>query len=257
MIHPRWNVVAALGIGLCCLPAVADEEVAFRPDQSELLTEPPEGAVVLLGDDSHRFVAMNGEPIDWPLEEGVLTSTSNGRNQNHIASTFHFRDAEIHVEFMIPAQGSGNSGVYLHGNYELQIQRPPRAGREPTQDDVGAVYGFAPPRVQAGLPPGRWQVYDIRYRAPRRNYAGEIVEEGAITAWLNGEQVQDETRFGEPRSVYHPFRYGVTPYLQTIHARQLAEGIGPVFLQDHGQPVKFRNMWVRPLDDLAGKWEAE
>ena len=68
----------------------------------------------------------------------------------------------------------------------------------------------------AARPPGVWQVYDVRYRAPRRDAAGNIVEEGTLTAWLNGQKVQDGTRFGEPRSKYHPYRYGVTPYLETI-----------------------------------------
>ena len=75
--------------------------------------------------------------------------------------------------------------------------------------------------------------------------------DGSITAYLNGTKVQDDARFGEPRSVYHPFRYGTTPYLQTIWKRQKSTMIGPVFLQDHSNPVRFRNVWVRPLDKHA------
>jgi hypothetical protein len=74
---------------------------------------------------------------------------------------------------------------------------------------------------------------------------------GSATVWLNGKKVQDGTEFGEPRSVFHPFRFGNTPYLDKIRDRQKKTMVGPVFLQDHGNPVKFRNVWVIPLDDQS------
>ena len=98
---------------------------------------------------------------------------------------------------------------------------------------------------------GVWQVYDIRYRAPRRDEKGMIIKKGSITAWLNGKKVQDGATFGEPKSVYHPFRHGTTPYLKKIWQRQKKTMTGPVFLQDHNSAVRFRNVWVRPLDDRA------
>jgi hypothetical protein len=72
-----------------------------------------------------------------------------------------------------------------------------------------------------------------------------------VTAWLNGILVQENTRFEEPRSVYHPFRYGTTDYLKPIAVKQKQEQRGPVFLQDHESPTKFRNVWIVPLDDKA------
>ena len=112
-------------------------------------------------------------------------------------------------------------------------------------------------RSMEGLPPlGEWQVLDIRYRAPRRDGSGKIVEDGTVTVWFNGKKVQDETRLGEPKSVFHPFRYGTTPYLEQIRDRQKKTMIGPVFLQDHGNPVKFRNVWVLPADECAFSYEA-
>ena len=122
---------------------------------------------------------------------------------------------------------------------------------------MGSLYGFARPKVNAALPPGEWQVYDIRYQAPRRNENGEIVKKGQITAWLNGKLVQDKTEFGEPRSIYHPFRHGKTPYLESIYKKQKATSVGPVFLQDHNSPIKFRNVWLRPLDDKAFEYKPE
>lgn len=226
----------------------------FPPDQSKLPVPPPKGAIVLLDDKGkHSFLSMAGEKINWPMEDGVLVSTPKG-NRNHIVSRLHFRDADIHVEFMLPDKGPGNSGVYIHGNYEVQILNS-YGKKNPTQDDAGAVYGFSKPLVNACRKPGEWQVFDIRYRAPRRDEAGKIVEKGTVTVWFNGQKVQDGASFGEPKSVFHPFRFGTTPYLKKIWERQKKTMTGPVFLQDHNNPVKFRNVWVRPADDRAFLYE--
>ena len=155
---------------------------------------------------------------------------------------------------MLPDSGTGNSGIYIHGNYEIQIFNSVDA-RKLSQQEMGAVYGFAQPLVNASRSPGEWQVYDIRYHAPRRDKDGEILTQGSITAWLNGQKVQAETRLGEPRSKYHPFRYGTTPYLEKISQRQLETSVGPLFLQDHDNPVRFRNIWIRPLDEFAFVYE--
>jgi hypothetical protein len=227
----------------------------FAPDQSRLPAPPPKGAVALFnGSGVNQFLSMAGTAVDWPVADGEIVSTHGAGNKNHIVSKWHFRDAEIHVEFMLPERGSGNSGIYIHGNYELQIQNS--FGKKNVEmGDIGAIYGFSKPLLNACRKPGEWQVYDIRYRAPRRNAMETIVEEGWITAWLNGKKVQDDARIGEPKSVYHPFRYGSTPYLQKIWKRQKQTMTGPVFLQDHSNAVRFRNVWVKPLDDRAFLYE--
>jgi hypothetical protein len=221
---------------------------------------PPEGAVVLFdGKGTNLFLSKRGEECDWPVVEGALVSTSGDVRARHIVSKLHFRDAQIHVEFMLPeAEGgrrySGNSGVYLHGHYELQVFNS--FGKEGvSKGDCGAIYGIAPPLTGACRKPGEWQTYDILYLAPRRNEAGKIVEPGSITAKLNGQLVQDDTRFEEPTSTYHPLRYKTTPYTDRIKEKLLATGTGPVFLQDHDNPVRFRNVWLLPLDDKAGMFE--
>ena len=226
----------------------------FAPRQSQLPVPPPTDAVVLFDTGKvNRFLGKSGGSPDWSIEDGTLVSTPGKGRTNHLVSAFHFRDADIHVEFNLPESGSGNSGIYIHGNYELQIENSSGKDRL-TQQIMGAVYGFAPPLVNASRKPGTWQVFDIRYRAPRRDAQGRIVVAGSLTAWLNGKKVQENTRFGEPRSKYHPFRYGTTPYLQEIWRRQRSSSIGPLFLQDHDQPVRFRNIWVRPLDPLASMY---
>lgn len=243
----------------CCLLSVcvvgttttcAQGAPEFQPDQSVLPVPPPEGAVVLFDGKTTRFVNMQGGPIDWPIEDGCLIAKRSDNRVNHIVSEWHFRDADIHVEFMVSEIAEGNSGVYLHGNYELQIFNS-YGVTSPTEHDAGALYGFAPPLVNAARKPGEWQVYDIRYRAPRRNEQGKIVAPGTVTAWLNGQCVQRDTSFEEPRSVYHPFRYGNTPYLDAIGKKQRTTQIGPVFLQDHESPTRFRNVWIKPLDDVG------
>jgi hypothetical protein len=245
------HTIATLFLLLATLSPVAAQEQPFAPGQDVLPVPPPQDAIVLFdGKKTNHFLSMSGEAMNWKVQDGELISTRAGRNVNHLVSTLHFRDIDIHVEFMLSPSGSGNSGVYLHGNYELQIIRS--HGKEKIgKGDMGAIYGFAKPLVNAARPPDKWQVYDIRYLAPRRDEDEKITEQGSISAWLNGQLVQNKTRFGEPRSKYHPYRHGTTPYLQKIWARQKKTMQGPVFLQDHGHPTRFRNVWVRPLDDKA------
>ena len=228
---------------------------SFKPDQSKLPVHPPTGAIAIFsGNEKHLFVSMSGEASNWPIKNGALVSTQKRGNTNHLCSKVHFRDADIHVEFMLPKDRKGNSGVYIHGNYELQILNSHQA-KSLTQQEMGSVYGFAPPLVNAARPPGEWQVYDIRYRAPRRDAGGKIVKQGSITAWLNGQKVQHQTRLGEPRSVFHPFRHGNTAYLDRIYQSLRKNSVGPLFLQDHNHPVQFRNVWIKPLDDKSVVYE--
>lgn len=228
----------------------------FKPDQSKLPVPPPKGAAVLLDEKGkHSFLSMAGETINWPVEDGVIVSTPK-KNQNHIVSKLHFKDADIHVEFLLPEKEPGNSGGYIHGNYEVQILNS-FGKKKITQEDAGAIYGFAPPLENVCRKPGEWQVFDIRYRVPRRDESGKIVENGTVTVRFNGKKVQDGTQFGEPKSTFHPFRFGNTPYLDKIRDRQKKTMTGPVFLQDHGNPVKFRNVWVKPADELSFIYEPD
>ena len=228
---------------------------AFKPRQDNLPVAPPKDAVVLFdGESTNLFLSMGGEQVNWPIEGGALVSTRGQGRANHLVSKLHFRDAEIHVEFMLPEKTSGNSGIYIHGNYELQIFNS-FGKTTPQMGDMGAIYGFSKPLANACRAPGQWQVYDVLYRAPRRDEQQQIVQDGSITAYLNGVKVQDGATVGEPKSKYHPYRYGTTPYLQEIWKQQKSTGVGPVFLQDHDSPVRFRNVWVRPLDDCAFMYE--
>ena len=229
-------------------PSTAPTPSEFRPAQDSLPVPPPPGAIVLFGDGSAlpAFTAMNGGPIDWKVENGTLVVTTTKGHANHIVSKEMFQDADIHAEFMVDPAAHGNSGLYLHGHYEMQIYDS--FGVEPpTEQDEGALYRFGPPLVNAARRPGEWQVYDIRFIAPRRDAAGRITQAGSVTAWLNGKLVQDGLTFTEPRSPYTPYRHGVTEYLRGVEKELLSTGRGPLFLQDHGSPTRYRNVWVRPL----------
>ena len=250
----------AVGLMLCgCLatqPSLARAAEAFAPQQDVLPVPPPADAILLFGPESDgtgHFVAMDGGPSNWKAEDGVLEVTRSPGHANHAVSNIHFRDAEIHAEFATVEQAKGNSGLYIHGHFEMQVLNSFGVDAF-TIEDEGSLYRFAPPLVNASRPVGEWQVYDIRFRAPRHDADGTVTEPGSITAWLNGQLVQDGVTFEKPRSPYIPYRHGVTDYLRGVEKSLKATGAGPLFLQDHGAPVKFRNVWIRPLDDTAGEY---
>jgi len=238
----RFAVVAILVAWavICIKPVHAQQQENTTPGSSKNLSEQPS----VVSDQA------TGGKIDWPVKDESLVSTPKEKRSNHIVSTWHFGDADIHLEFLLPEKSSGNSGIYIHGLYELQILNS-HLETKLAMKHMGAIYNFAAPLVQAAKPSGQWQVYDVRYRTPRRNEKGEITVKGSISAWLNGQRVQDRFAIGEPRSKFIPYRYKATKYLKQIEEKVLKTSVGPIFLQDHDSPVRFRNIWVRPLDDLS------
>lgn len=226
----------------------------FHPVQAPLPVPAPPDAILLFGDGSEpgsaKFTSMSGGPSNWPVEDGTLVVGTSKGHANHIVSVPVFRDADIHVEFMTSPAAKGNSGLYIHGHYEMQIYDSFGVA-SPTDQDEGALYRFGKPLANAARRTGEWQVYDIRFIAPRRGADGAITTPGRITAWLNGALVQDGIEFTEPRSPYVPYKHGVTDHLRAIEATLRDTGVGPLFLQDHGSPTRFRNVWIKPLDDVA------
>jgi hypothetical protein len=219
---------------------------------------PNDAVVIFDGSTTDNLVMNDGSPCTWPIDDGTLLVPSRQRENRGVWTKYHFRDAEIHVEFMLPkGRGDhGNSGLYFYGMVELQIYN---SHDHPGDHNLamGSVYGIAPPLVDAGLPPEQWQTYEIKFVAPRRNDAGEVITPGTITARLNGQLVQDETPFTKPLSTWAPMTYRVPPYVRDMIAKlERSEG-GPLYLQDHDAPVRFRNIWIRPLDDRAGVWEGD
>jgi hypothetical protein len=130
-------------------------------------------------------------------------------------------------------QSRGNSGVYFHGRYEIQVLDS--FGNKTYPDgQAGAFYGNAAPLVNACRQPGEWQTYDIVFRTPRLAEDGRTVKPGSLTVFHNGVLVQDHV----------PVKAATTAAAFNAVAQS---GKGPLMLQDHGNPVRYRNIWVRPL----------
>jgi lysophospholipase L1-like esterase len=207
-----------------------------------------------------EFVGLDGGKPNWILEEDVLTVSlrEDMAEPNHVISKLLFRDADIHVEFQLPEGWTGNSGLYLHGLYELQILNSFGVTKM-TNTEMGALYRFYEPLVNASRPAMEWQAYDLRYFAPRRDAHGKATKPGVVSAWLNGKLVQDRAQFSEPRSNYCPLESGTTPHLNALREQLKITEQGPLFLQEHLSPVCFRNIWIKSLDGRinAGEFNSQ
>ncbi len=200
---------------------------------------PPQDAIVLIGAaaDLGAWQMDGGGPVTWSLTGGVLQV---GRGV--LRTRREFTDFQLHVEFVTPAevaghsQERGNSGVFLLGKFEIQILD---SFENPTYADgqAAAMYGQYPPLVNASRRPGEWQTYDIAFTAPRFRADSGLEQPALVTVLHNGVLVQNG------RAFWGPTRHrSVLPY-----APDMARG--PIALQDHGNPVRFRNIWIRPISE--------
>jgi hypothetical protein len=205
---------------------------AVEPGPSPTLgAKPPEGAVVLF--DGKDASGWTGGP--WRVADGYMEVNGTGS----ITSKAEFGDARLHLEFATPAsargagQDRGNSGVILMGRYEVQVLDSWKSATYP-DGMVGAVYGQNPPLVNASRPPGEWQTYDITFTAPRFDENGAVRSPARVTVLLNGVKVQDDFAI-----------LGAMAWRK--RATYQAHGpAGPLLLQDHGHPVRYRNIWFVP-----------
>jgi hypothetical protein len=199
---------------------------------SALPGEVPSDAVVLFdGKNLSEWVHTDGTPASWVVSDGTMTVAKGG-----IKTKKEFGDIQIHLEFRTPApargedQDRGNSGVYIQGNYEVQILDS-YINETYIDGMCGAVYKMYPPLVNVSRPPGIWQSYDIIFRAPKLDRAGKVVKKATVTVLHNGVLIQDHVE--------------VEPTGGRLGSAETARG--PIFLQDHNHPVQFRNIWVREL----------
>ncbi|MGE5644844.1 MAG: DUF1080 domain-containing protein [Acidobacteriota bacterium] len=238
-----------LALALACLPLAGQNEPQPRVvTPAETAGQPSSDAVVLFdGKDTSEWTLKDGKPVTGcTVENGAMVCQTGAGD---IYSKRQFRDAQIHLEWMEPSmpeqhsQARGNSGVYLQGRYEIQVLD---SYQNPTYPDgaCGALYGQAPPLVNACRPAGRWQSYDIVFHPHKCGPDGRLLERGSLTVFQNGILIQDhvtihnigrgciEDKIGEP---------------------------GPLMLQDHNYPgaphtvMRFRNIWYRPLDESEMK----
>lgn len=225
---PNWGL-AFLLLG----PVVACGQTP-EPKDTTLGQKPPEGAVVLLGEGSalSGWIGRDGtSPPVWPFENGVLTV---GAGRGDIRTVKEFEgDYLLHVEFSVPympqarGQGRGNSGVYLQGCCEVQVLDS--YGLDSQDNDCGGIYRQHKPLVNACKPPLQWQTYDIAFKAPVVE-GGEVVKKARVTIRQNDLVIHDDVE--------------IDPTPGGIDGATLAKG--PLLLQDHGNAVQFRNIWLKP-----------
>lgn len=208
------------------------------PGPGALPVPAPRDAIVLFdGRDLSRWQHADSSTARWIVRDGYMEVQPGSGD---LRTRDGFGDVQLHIEWMAPApprhegQNRGNSGVYLMNTYEVQVLD---SYQNPTYPDgqAAALYGQFPPLVNASRPPGQWQSYDIIFHAPRFDAAGAVTRPATVTVLHNGVLVQDHVTLTGPTA--HQAR---PPY--QAHADRL-----PITLQDHGQPVRFRNIWVREL----------
>ena len=218
-------------LALCPLSLQAVQTDA-KPNDERLGAKPPDSAVVLFdGKDLNGWVKTDGKtPATWPVEGGIFTV-----GRGNIMTSQRFGNFQLHLEFNVPympnqrGQGRGNSGVYLTGNHELQILDSYKLTLQ--NDDCGAIYKQITPSVNACKPPLQWQSYDVTFHKAVVE-AGKVVKRAKLTVLHNGIKTIDDAEIS-------PTPGGI----------DIAEGHdGPLMLQDHGNRVEFRNIWIKPLD---------
>lgn len=223
-------------------PAVVDPGTFSSQEQPGT---PPSDAIVLFnGTDTSAWVALDGRPTTWHVHDGVFECVPGSGYARTLES---FGDCQLHVEWSAPnpphgnSQGRGNSGVFFgFDRYELQVLDSYQ-NKTYADGSAAAIYGQYPPLVNVTRPPGMWQTYDIVWTAPRFAPDGTLISKARETAFHNGVLVQNNVELTGPTGWI-----GRNPY--KAHPERL-----PISLQDHGNPVRYRNVWVRELGNPGKK----
>lgn len=200
---------------------------------------PSDAIVIFDGTSLDGFVSASdgSSPAGWKLEDGVMTVTPR---TGDIQTKEKFGDMQLHIEWSAPTeikgegQGRGNSGIFLMSHYEVQVLDSYES-RTYSNGQAASIYKQTPPLVNAMKKPGEWNTYDIYFTAPRFNADGMVVAPARVTVVHNGVLVQNNVEIKGPTEYI-----GIPNY--KAHEDEL-----PIKLQDHGDLVKFRNIWVRKL----------
>ncbi len=201
------------------------------------LGSPPSDAIVLFDSENmNAWESVRGGDAAWIVDGGEVTV---GAGTGDIRTRQKFSDVQLHIEWRTPVvvegdgQGRGNSGVYFHEIYEVQILDS-FDNVTYSNGQAGSIYKQHIPLVNASRGPGEWQTYDIIFRSPVFSAGGDLVRTAAVTVLHNGVLIQNHVELiGPSRNIGLP-EYG-------------AHGPGSIKLQDHGDPMSFRNIWVREL----------
>ena len=201
--------------------------------------KPPSDAIVLFdGKDLSEWEHADGTAPKWKIENGATTVV---RGTGLIQTKQVFGSCQLHIEWRSPAevdpkktgQGRGNSGIFLQSRYELQVLDS-YDNKTYSNGQAGSIYKQSAPMVNVCRKPGEWQTYDIIYTAPEFDGKGELVSPARITVLQNGVVIQNNTVIK-----------GKTEYIGM--PSYSPHGKLPIILQDHGDAVSFRNIWIRDL----------
>ncbi|MBT3202520.1 MAG: DUF1080 domain-containing protein [Phycisphaerales bacterium] len=198
--------------------------------------KPPAGAMVLLSKGTRNLNAewksSKGQAFTWFLKDGVMQCRAR---TGGAVTKKEFGSAKIHLEFRTPflpkakGQGRGNSGMYVHGRYEVQIlDSYTLEGRD---NECGGIYKKGKPLVNMCAPPLQWQTYDVTIIAPKMN-GNKVVKPGSLTVIHNGVKIQDNIKLTGPTG--------------GAYAKGMSDK-GGIYIQDHGHPVEIRNVWVQEI----------
>jgi hypothetical protein len=201
--------------------------------------KPPAGAIVLFnGENFDQWKHPNkkdgeDDKVKWELVDGAMRTKPGAGS---IITRKEFTDVKLHIEFRTPfmpdarGQGRGNSGVYLQGRYEVQVLDS--YGLEGRDNECGGIYSVKAPLVNMCAPPTQWQTYDITFQAPRFDSEGNRISKPTLTVLHNGVLIHDKTEARGPT---------------TAALGGKATEPGGIYLQDHGNPVQYRNIWLVEL----------
>lgn len=198
----------------------------------------PSDAIVLFdGKDFSKWEATKGGEAGWTISDGAMTVKPGA---GEIRTRQGFGDCQLHIEWRTPAvvkgegQGRGNSGIFLMGRYELQVLDSYN-NTTYSNGQAGSIYKQRIPLVNASRQPGEWQAYDIIFTAPVFYEDGRVKSAARITVFHNGVLVQNNVEI-----------WGNTQYIGVANYEKHADKL-PIALQDHGDLVSYRNIWIRPL----------
>ena len=226
-------------------PVIAQDEEEDIPEPVIVTPgkngKPPSDAIILFDRDTLiNFVSVaSGGPAEWVVSGKKFTVKPGARS---IRTKKYFGDCQLHIEWKTPKkdvregktdQQCGNSGIYFMSNYEIQVLNSYENETYPT-GQAGAFYENFPPLVNASLEPGKWQIFDIIFIAPKFNASEELLKPGYFTVFHNGVLVLNHVEITKPTRA-HSNEYS------------LAEPELPLMLQDHSSEVSYRNIWIRKL----------
>jgi len=233
--------IAVASVNTQAEPPPPDNEV-WEPEPARVATPlnaAPSDAIVLFdGSGLSEWESVEGGDASWQVEEGGILTVVPGTKD--IRTKRSFGDAQLHIEWRTPiyaeektGQGPGNSGVFLQQVYEVQVLDS-YENRTYVNGQAASIYKQAIPLVNASRAPGEWQTYDIIWTAPRFSHGGGLISPARITVIHNGVIVQNNVTLAGKTEYRDPPSY--SPH-----------GPAPLMLQDHGEPVSFRNIWIREL----------